>query len=139
MNSIVKNMVLLVCGVFATTNIHAQQQVKQFTIASDIPGLAEGALAYVLPAHTSDTLAVGKVSQGTFVLRGHVAAPVLAELHINAMTYPLPKDEIMKDRIVMLYLDNDSYQVSAAQFDSIPLSYDNATKSGIDDFGRMAI
>ena len=124
MNSIVKNMVLLVCGVFATTNIHAQQQVKQFTIASDIPGLTEGALAYVLPAHTSDTLAVGKVSQGTFVLRGHVAAPVLAELHINAMTYPLPKDEIMKDRIVMLYLDNDSYQVSAAQFDSIPLSYE---------------
>lgn len=124
MNSIVKNMVLLVCGVFATTNIHAQQQVKQFTIASDIPGLTEGALAYVLPAHTSDTLAVGKVSQGTFVLRGHVAAPVLAELHINAMTYPLPKDEIMKDRIVMLYLDNDSYQVSAAHFDSIPLSYE---------------
>ena len=125
MNSIVKNMVLLVCGVFATTNIHAQQQVKQFTITSDIPGLTEGALAYVLPAHTSDTLAVGKVSQGTFVLRGHVAAPVLAELHINAMTYPLPKDEIMKDRIVMLYLDNDSYQVSAAHFDSIPLSYES--------------
>ena len=124
MNSIVKTMALIACGFFATTSIHAQQQAAQFTITSQIQGMPEGALAYVLPAHSRDTLAVGKVSQGAFVLRGHVDAPLLAELHINTQKYPLPADEYMTDRIIMLYLDNDSYQVSATQFDSIPLSYE---------------
>ena len=124
MNTIVKTMALLACGLVATTSIQAQQQAAQFTITTQIQGLPEGALAYVLPAHSRDTLAVGKVSQGAFVLRGHVDAPLLAELHINTKKYPLPKDEYMSDRIVMLYLDNDPYQVSAAQFDSIPLFYE---------------
>ena len=124
MNTIVKTMALLVYSLFATTSIHAQQQVAQFTITSQIQGMPEGALTYVLHPESHDTLAVGKVSQGAFLLRGHVAAPLLAELHINTKKYPLPKDEYMSDRIVMLYLDNDPYQVSAAQFDSIPLSYE---------------
>lgn len=124
MKSFVKNIAILACGLLATASIHAQQQVAQFTIKSEINGLTDGALAYVLPAHSRDTLAVGKVSQGSFVLQGHVDAPLLAELHINTRVYPLPADEYMTDRIVMLYLDNDSYQVSATQFDSIPLSYE---------------
>lgn len=124
MESFIKNIALLSYGLFATASIHAQQQAALFTIKSDIHGLTEGALAYVLPAHSRDTLAVGKVSQGAFVLQGHVDAPLLAELHINTRIYPLPKNEYMTDRIVMLYLDNDSYQVSATQFDSIPLSYE---------------
>ncbi len=124
MNTIVKNVALLVYSLFATTSIHAQQQVAQFTITSQIQGMPEGALAYVLHPESHDTLAVGKVSQGAFLLCGHVAAPLLAELHINTKKYPLPKDEYMSDRIVMIYLDNDSYQVSATQFDSIPLSYE---------------
>lgn len=124
MKSFVKNIAILACGLLATASIHAQQQTAQFTIKSEINGLTDGALAYVLPAHSRDTLAVGKVSQGSFVLQGHVDAPLLAELHINTRVYPLPADEYMTDRIVMLYLDNDSYQVSATQFDSIPLSYE---------------
>lgn len=124
MKSFVKNIAILACGLLATASIHAQQQVAQFTIKSEIHGLTDGALAYVLPAHSRDTLAVGKVSQGAFVLQGHVDAPLLAELHINTRVYPLPADEYMTDRIVMLYLDNDSYQVTATQFDSIPLSYE---------------
>lgn len=95
-----------------------------FTIHSAIPGMTEGAEVRLRAADSHDSIAYGKVTNGQFVLTGSVAAPVLCTLEIDNRVRPLPDQEFMHNRVVKLYLDNDDYTVSAAAYDSIPLSYE---------------
>ncbi len=95
-----------------------------FTIHSAIPGMTEGAEVRLRAADSHDSIAYGKVTNGQFVLTGSVAAPVLCTLEIDNRVRPLPEQEFMHNRVVKLYLDNDDYTVSAAAYDSIPLSYE---------------
>lgn len=95
-----------------------------FTIHSAIPGMTEGAQVRLQAADSHDSIAYGKVTNGQFVLTGSVAAPVLCTLEIDNRVRPLPEQEFMHNRVVKLYLDNDDYTVSAAAYDSIPLSYE---------------
>lgn len=95
-----------------------------FTIHSAIPGMTEGAEVRLRAADSHDSIAYGKVTNGQFVLTGSVAAPVLCTLEIDNRVWPLPDQEFMHNRVVKLYLDNDDYTVSAAAYDSIPLSYE---------------
>lgn len=95
-----------------------------FTIHSAIPGMTEGAQVRLEAADSHDSIAYGKVTNGQFVLTGSVAAPVLCTLEIDNRVRPLPDQEFMHNRVVKLYLDNDDYTVSAAAYDSIPLSYE---------------
>jgi len=95
-----------------------------FTIHSAIPGMTEGAQVRLQTIDRHDSIAYGKVTNGQFVLTGSVAAPVLCTLEIDNRVRPLPEQEFMHNRVVKLYLDNDDYIVSAAAYDSIPLSYE---------------
>lgn len=95
-----------------------------FTIHSAIPGMTEGAQVRLQTIDRHDSIAYGKVTNGQFVLTGSVAAPVLCTLEIDNRVRPLPEQEFMHNRVVKLYLDNDDYTVSAAAYDSIPLSYE---------------
>ena len=95
-----------------------------FTIHSAIPGMTEGAEVRLRAADSHDSIAYGKVTNGQFVLTGSVAVPVLCTLEIDNRVRPLPEQEFMHNRVVKLYLDNDDYTVSAAAYDSIPLSYE---------------
>ena len=95
-----------------------------FTIHSAIPGMTEGAQVRLQTVDRHDSIAYGKVTNGQFVLTGSVAAPVLCTLEIDNRVRPLPEREFMHARVVKLYLDNYPYTVSAAAYDSIPLSYE---------------
>ena len=95
-----------------------------FTIHSAIPGMTEGAQVRLQTIDRHDSIAYGKVTNGQFVLTGSVAAPVLCTLEIDNRVRPLPEREFMHNRVVKLYLDNYPYTVSAAAYDSIPLSYE---------------
>lgn len=95
-----------------------------FTIHSAIPGMTEGAQVRLQTIDRHDSIAYGKVTNGQFVLTGSVAAPVLCTLEIDNRVRPLPEREFMHARVVKLYLDNYPYTVSAAAYDSIPLSYE---------------
>lgn len=127
-----KKTLLLAVGMVAAIAGHAQQATigtgvtagaRRFSVQSSMPGLPEGAKAYIMPSGTSDTIVVGKVQGGQLRLGGSVPSPMLAELHIDTAAYPLPEGEYMKDRLVVFYLDGADYRVEAAAFDSIPLSY----------------
>ena len=86
--------------------------------------MTEGAQVRLQTIDRHDSIAYGKVTNGQFVLTGSVAAPVLCTLEIDNRVRPLPEQEFMHNRVVKLYLDNADYTVSAAAYDSIPLSYE---------------
>lgn len=110
---------------------------SSFTVRSAITGMTEGAEVRLLSVDNHDTLATAKVRDGQFTLTGKVAAPTLCALEIDNRLKPLPQDEFMQDRVVKLYLDNDDYTVSAAAYDSIPLSYELGESVVLGECGYM--